>query len=81
MNFPIDAQWTFTLSLHLAWLWLYFLVGLVIFLPANWFAHRRVPDWRRQNYWRWMATNIRKRPFGVVVLVALWPAVLWELLR
>lgn len=72
-----------TVTLHLWWLGAYLAVGVVLFLPCNWWAWRRKsighPDF---SFWRTLWANIRREHgWPIVLQVIAWPLALWEDIR
>lgn len=80
-------SWTFTVTLHLWWLWAYLAVGALLWFPLLWRAHRRTNRRasRRHSLWWNMRRAARQEPWALfvrsVVLLVAWPVAVWEDLR
>lgn len=60
------------------WLLVYIGIGVVLWLPLEWVAHRRLS--RPDPFWPALMRAVRRRPYVPVATIVLWPTVLlWSL--
>ena len=70
---------TFTITLHLWWLWAYLAIGAALWLPLEWGAWRRINS--RDPFWSSLVRATRRRWHVPFATIAAWPLAAWEVLR
>ncbi len=68
---------SFTVTLHLWWLWAWLAVGAVLWLPIEWWGYRQIGG-QRPPFWRDLWRAIRAHPLRLVVPIVAWPLAVWE---
>lgn len=67
---------TFTITLHAWWLALYLAVGVVLFLPIQWWDYRKGSI--REGFWSSLGRGMKRRPYVLPASIVLWPLAVWE---
>lgn len=70
-----------TVTLHLWWLWAYLAIGLVVWLPGEYVAWRKLGSPKRP-FWPALVDSWHPhRVLRIVVPITAWPLAWWECLR